>query len=257
MEKNVTSKDSTQICYELAGNGETALLFVHGWLGNKRWWDSQRNFFSHKYLIVQLDLAGHGEAGKSREVWSSEQYANDIVAVAKSLPSKNLILIGHSMSGAYATEAAVQIPNVKALILVDTLTDLDQMMSIEQANQIFDVYRRDFKEAVENILPQYLFTNETPPKIKAQLQKEFLTYDSDFAVKALEPLFKTDVREFASSLKIPVRAINSDMEKTNTENNRKYFHDYDYTLIKGSGHYPMLERPEEFNLILDKILQGL
>ncbi|MEA9357589.1 alpha/beta hydrolase [Bacteriovorax sp. PP10] len=257
MKKTVLSNDQTQISYEVSGNGETALLFVHGWLGNKRWWDSQRDFFSDKYLIVQMDLAGHGDSGRMRTKWTAENYAKDIVAVADDLSVKDIILVGHSMSGVYATEAAVKIPNVKALILVDTLKDLDQMITLEQAGQLFDLYRKDFKATVENVLPQYLFAKDTPPEVKTQLQNEFLTNSPDFAIKCIEPLYQTDARDFAKKLNIPVRAINSDVGVTNKQINRKYFADFNYSVIEGVGHYPMLEKPEEFNIALENYLREL
>lgn len=254
MKKTVLSSDQTQISYEVSGKGETALLFVHGWLGNKRWWDSQRDFFQDKYLIAQMDLAGHGDSGRLRQNWTAENYAKDIIAVADDLSVRDIILVGHSMSGVYATEAAVKIPNVKALILVDTLKDLDQMITLEQAGQLFDLYRKDFKATVENVLPQYLFGKATPPEVKTQLQNEFLTNSPDYAIKCIEPLYKADAREFAIKLHIPVRAINSDVGVTNKQSNRKYFADFNYSLIEGVGHYPMLDKPEEFNLALEEFL---
>jgi pimeloyl-ACP methyl ester carboxylesterase len=257
MKKTVLSNDQTQITYEVSGKGETALLFVHGWLGNKRWWDSQRDFFSDKYLIVQMDLAGHGDSGRMRQKWTAENYAKDIIAVADDLSVKDIILVGHSMSGVYATEAAVKIPNVKALILVDTLKDLDQMITLEQAGQLFDLYRKDFKATVENVLPQYLFAKDTPPEVKTQLQNEFLTNSPDYAITCIEPLYKSDARDFAKKLRIPVRAINSDVGVTNKQTNRKYFDDFNYSLIEGVGHYPMLEKPEEFNIALEDFLNQL
>lgn len=257
MKKSVLSNDQTQITYEVSGIGETALLFTHGWLGNKSWWNSQRDFFLDKYLIAQMDLAGHGDSGKFRKDWTSKNYAEDIIAVAEDLPAQNIILIGHSMSGAYATEAALKIPNLKALILVDTLKDLDQMITLEQANPLFDLYLKDFKHTVYNVLPQYLFSTGTPPEVKAKLQDEFLSNSGEFAVKCLEALYKTDVRDFAKKIKVPVRAINSDVGITNKETNCKYFSDYNFSIIEGVGHYPMLEKPEVFNQALEKTLQDL
>lgn len=257
MKKSTLSDDQTEIFYELSGQGETALLFAHGWLGNKQWWNNQKEYFSDKYLIAQLDLAGHGESGKTRQTWSSTTYADDIVAVARELPTKNVIVIGHSMSGVYATEAAIRIPNAKALILVDTLKNLDQQMTLDQTTQLHDLYLKDFKFAIENVIPQYLFVETTPPEVKAQLQKEFISHGGELAVKYIEPLYKTDVRPFAEKVTIPVRAINSDVGVTAKDINKKYFKDYDFSIVKGVGHYPMLENPGEFNLALEKILQKL
>src|SRR6478672_4451301 len=95
----VKSLDGTQLHFETTGQGDLALLFVHGWLGNLRWWDHQRDVFSKHYQVVQMDLAGHGQSSSERKEWSVSAYANDIKAVADKLNLKKIILVGHSMSG--------------------------------------------------------------------------------------------------------------------------------------------------------------
>lgn len=257
MNKYITSADQTQIHYELSGQGEVALLFAHGWLGNTSWWDAQEQYFSKKYCIARIDLAGHGKSAKTRTQWSARKYAEDIAAVANDITSKKIILIGHSMSGAYALEAFSLIPKTAAIILVDTVKDLEQVMPQEQVNQIFDLYRNDFKGAVQNILPQFLFSKETPASIKTQLTNEFLAHDSNFAANALEPLYKMDLKTLAKRITVPVRGISADYTPTHLENNQKYFQDFDFCTIAHSGHYPMLERPKEFNLALEQTLMNL
>src|SRR5690606_14270712 len=147
---------------------------------------------------------------------------------------------------------------VKAIILVDTLKDLDQVFTSEQAETfLFSNYRKDFKSAVEDIMPQYLFVASTPPTVKQQLQNEFLENSSELAINALEPLYKMDIKHIAKKINIPVRAINSDATPTNIENNRKYLKDYDFMTITGTGHYPMLENAKKFNELLEKIIEEL
>jgi sigma-B regulation protein RsbQ len=258
MNKYTVSSDGLKIHYQIAGKGSTAIIFVHGWLGNMAWWDSQKKYFSERYTVVLIDLPGHGKSDRSRQVWSSEQYADDIRKVAFQTDADTIILVGHSMSGAYILEASLNLPKVKALIPVDTLKDMDQFMDSAQAEQyIFSEYRRDFKSAVENLLPQYLFAGTTPVEIQKQLKGEFIKNDPELVIKALEPLYKTDFRKIAKLVHVPVRSINSDFGSTNIDNNRKYLSDFDYVTIKGTGHYPMLEQPEEFNRLLDGILEEL
>lgn len=247
------STDSTSISITLSGSGDTALLFVHGWLGNKHWWDKQVPVFEKKYLVACMDLAGHGDSGKTRGNYTTKLYADDIISAAKSLPAKEIILIGHSMSGAYALEAAPHIPNLKSIIVVDTLKDLDQTFSAEQIESMLKLYDENFQKAVENVFPAYLFANGTPPEIRAQLQAEFIS-QGEFARTAIEPFYRMDSRKFAISVNVPVRAINSDNGPTNKENNQKYLKDYDFKIIKGTGHYPMLEDPEAFNSALKDAL---
>ncbi|AZA48468.1 alpha/beta hydrolase [Chryseobacterium carnipullorum] len=258
MEKYAQSSDGQNIHYKESGEGNPSILFVHGWLGNAEWWNSQQEYFKDQYHIVQMSLAGHGKSDTSRKTWSSESYSDDIKAVADQLDSKEIILVGHSMSGAYVLEAALKIPQVKALILIDTVKDLDETFTDEQAEDyLFVHYRNDFKNAVENILPQYLFSEKTPPEVKEKLQNEFLHNTSETAIELLRPLYKTDFRETASNVQVPVRAINSDNSPTNADNNRKYLKDYEYVEIAGTGHYPMLENPEKFNQLLEQTIKEL
>ena len=258
MEKYILSTDQVKIHYKETGKGDVTLVFVHGWLGNTNWWNRQEAYFKEKYSIVQIDLGGHGKSEKSRQNWSGKQYADDIKAVVNQLDSSEIILVGHSMSGAYVLEASINLPKIKAIIIVDTLKDLDQDFTPEQAEEfMFKDFRKDFKLAVEDILPQYLFVEETPLLIKNQLQNEFLQNESELAINALEPLYKMDVRKMAKLVEVPVRAINSDALITNIENNQKYFKDYQCRIITETGHYPMLEKPEEFNIIFNQLIEEL
>lgn len=257
MEKYAVSSDGQKIHYKESGSRNTAVILVHGWLGNTEWWDDQQKYLTPNYHVVQIDLAGHGKSDSSRETWTSSQYADDIKAVADAIDAPEIILVGHSMSGAYVLEASLKIPKVKALVLIDTLKDLDESFTDEQVEQILFIYRSDFKHAVENILPQYLFVEQTPPAIRERVQQEFLQNDPEKAINALKPLYTTDFRKVAEQVQVPVIAINSDASPTNLEGNRKYLKDYNYVTITGVGHYPMLENPEEFNSILNKVLQKL
>lgn len=258
MEKYIKSTDKINIHYNETGNANITMVFVHGWLGNTNWWREQESYFYKKYNIVRIDLGGHGKSDKSRKSWTSEQYSTDIKTVINQLNSSHIILIGHSMSGAYAVEASIHLPQVKAIVLIDTLKDLDQEFTPEQAEEfMFSNYRTDFKSAVESILPQYLFVKNTPENIKKQLQNEFLQNDPQLAINTLRPLYEMDIRKFAEQIDIPVRAINSDASPTNLQNNRKYFKDYNYTIISETGHYPMLEKPNEFNKILEEVINEL
>ncbi len=250
------AKGETRIAYEMEGKGSTALLFIHGWLGQSAWWKAQCEYFRDRFTVVRMDLPGHGKSDNFKKGWTSRQYAEAIQAVAECISAERIILVGHSMAGAYALEASLSLPKLQAIVVVDTLKNIDQVMTLEQAEQgLFGVYRHDFKSAVENILPQYLFAKTTPSDVMQRLIQEFLTSDGERAILLLEPLFKMDIVRIAQEVKVPVRAIDSDYTPTDIVNNRKHLKDYDSVSIVGTGHYPMLEQPGEFNRIMDKVLE--
>ena len=219
MENYVGSEDGVRIHYKVSGQKPDALVFVHGWLGNAGWWDYQKEYFKDRYTVVQIDLPGHGRSGAGRTNWSSANYAADIKAVVNQLEGLNVALVGHSMSGPYCLEASLGVNKVKLVVLVDTLKNMDQLMNYSQAEELLlSLYSRDFAGAVEIFLPKFL-------------------------------------REIASQVAIPVRAVNSDFTPTEIESIRKYIKDFDFLILNDTGHYPMLEKPEEFNRCLSQILE--
>ena len=239
---------------EVTGSADTALVFVAGWMGNVRWWDAQRDALAADYRIVTLDLAGHGNSGRERVVHSAQAYAEDILAVVREVAAPRVILIGHSMSGAYVTLAAPQVAGLARVILVDTLKNLDAMPKLEMLEGMLASYRADFPAAVRTLLPAFLYAPGTPQAVRDRLEREFLQATGEEAVRLLEPLYRFDTREVAKTVTVPVRGLDTDLHPHAADINRRYFADYAYATIKGFGHYPMLEAPEAFTATLRSLL---
>ncbi|HEY4060024.1 MAG TPA: alpha/beta hydrolase [Kofleriaceae bacterium] len=252
----VTTTDDIQIHCESAGEGSIALVCTHGWMGHGEWWDSVRDAFSPSYEVITMDLAGHGRSG-TRANGSAQGYADDILAVAATARAPRIVLVGHSMSGAYATLAAASVNRLVGLILVDTLKNLDQTPTLEQVAPVLAAYRTDYANAVTSSLSKYLFSPGTPKAVSDMLTKRFLGVDGSVAADLLEPLYLNDYRPAASAVKVPVRGIGGDLNPGSVEANRKYFADYDAMDLAGCGHYPMLEQPEAFNTAMRWALKSI
>ncbi len=56
---------------------------------------------------------------------------------------------------------------------------------------------------------------------------------------------------------IPVVSINARLWPTESERNRIYIKDYQLLYVEGTGHFPMLEKPEEFNMFLMKAINSI
>jgi pimeloyl-ACP methyl ester carboxylesterase len=253
------SADGSEVHYEVSGAGEVALVLVHGWQGNARWWDAQRDALAGSYTIVAIDLVGHGQSSTERPAWTAEAYAEDIVAVVAAIAAPRVVLVGHSMSGAYVVAAAKAIDPARlaAIVLVDTLKNLDQVYPREQREGMYAMYRADYAGAVATMLPKFLFAAGTPAAVRERLSAEFLRADGDTAVKLLAPLYEYDARPDASALRVPVRGIDTDLQPHDVAANRKYFADYALSTIPGFGHYPMLECPDDFTARLRATLADL
>src|ERR1700736_510591 len=70
--KTIRADDGLNIVCEVRGKGDTALVFLHGWCGDREYWKHQVDVFAADYRIVALDQAGHGESGKGRKAWTAD-----------------------------------------------------------------------------------------------------------------------------------------------------------------------------------------
>src|SRR5687767_1979210 len=113
----VKAPDGVDIRYEVAGSGEPALVFVHGWSCDRTYWRPQIEHFSKSRRVVTLDLGGHGASSLGRKDWTMEAFAGDVRAVVEGLGLKRVVLVGHSMGGPVSLEAARMMPDRVAAVV--------------------------------------------------------------------------------------------------------------------------------------------
>jgi pimeloyl-ACP methyl ester carboxylesterase len=252
----VQAKDGVAIHYSVQGTGEPALVFVHCWSCNRNTWENQVPVFAKNHQVVTIDLPGHGESGQDRKVWSIESYADDVNTVISKLNLKRVILVGSSMGGPISLEATRRAPDrIVAIVPVDTLQNVENKIPPEQLQAVFKQLREDYKVAVTGFLNQFFFGPATPAAVKERIINETVARPPGLAMDILEGIFKYDAIPAMKEVKVPIRAINADRNPTLLEVNRKYAPQFDAVIIKGSGHYPMLEQPERFNELLAEIIK--
>ena len=251
----VLSADGVPIHFREGGRGETALVFVHGWLGNVEWWTPVMERFAPSHRVVALDLAGHGSSGRERGEWTVERFADDVAAVVRALDLERVVLLGHSMSGAITVQAArVLRERVVLLVPVDTLNDAEWDLPPEVWAEFFGGLRADFPKAVEGFFRGMLFLPSSPPDVVARVVGEARAADPAIAVPMLERGRDFDLKAALRALRVPVHAINSDSNPTNLETNRKYVERFEVEVMTGVGHWPMLESPGAFGDALERVL---
>ncbi|HEY8224591.1 MAG TPA: alpha/beta hydrolase [Pyrinomonadaceae bacterium] len=254
----VPAADGVPIHYSVQGKGEPALFFIHCWSCNRHLWDNQVSVFAKNHKVVTIDLPGHGESGQGRKNWSVESFADDVNTVITKLKLKRVILVGSSMGGPIALEATRRMPErVVAIVPVDTLHNVENKVPQEQLDAVFKQLRADYKGAVTGFLNQMLFSPSTPAAVKTRITSEVTSRPPELAIAILEGIFAYDSVPALKEVKVPIHAINADMNPTNLEINRKYAPQFEVVIIKGSGHYPMLEDPARFNELLADSLRQL
>jgi sigma-B regulation protein RsbQ len=254
----VPASDGVPIHYSVTGKGEPALVFIHCWTCNRSFWENQVAEFSKTYRVVTIDLPGHGESGQGRKTWSVESFGDDVKTVVTKLGLKRVVLVGSSMGGPIALEATRRMPDrVIAIVPVDTLQNVEDKLPPEQLDAVFKQMEADFKNATTSLLNQFFFSPTTPPAVRERVINTTVSTKPDVAIPMLRAVFSYDPVPAMKEIKVPIRAINADRVPTNVEANRKYAPQFDVVIIKGTGHYPMLEDPARFNQMLADILHNL
>ena len=254
----VSAKDGVPIHYSVQGKGEPALVFVHCWSCDRHLWDNQVPVFAKNHRVVTIDLPGHGESGQGRKTWSVESYADEVNAVITKLNLKRVILIGSSMGGPITLEATRRMPDrVLALVPVDTLHDVESVVDPKVLEGVVKQLRADYKVATTGFLNQLFFSPSTPVAVKTRIISEVTARPPELAVTILEAIFAYRAAPALGEVKLPIHAINADMTPTNLEVNHKYAPQFEAVIMKGSGHYPMLEDPARFNELLANIIRNV
>jgi pimeloyl-ACP methyl ester carboxylesterase len=257
--KTIRAADGLSIVCEVRGKGDTALVFLHGWCGDREYWKHQVDVFAADYRVVALDQAGHGESGKERKVWNVSSLAGDVEEVCKALGLKRVILVGHSMGGPVGLMAAKRMPGkVVAVIGVDTLQNAEFKWPEDVSKKFLEGFAADFKGTMRAGLAGMLH-EKSDPALKKWLVTRAEAQDEKMALGLMRDLSMLDTRTLLKEAKAPVRCINSSggfafFTPTDIAVNKKYA-DYDAVTIDAVGHYPMLEKPAEFNDKLRDVLK--
>ena len=110
----IPSADGTQIAYERTGSGPP-LVLVHGTSGNHSRWDAVRPALAEYCTVYAVDRRGCGESGDTAE-YTLDREVEDIAAVVGSI-GEPVHLLGHSYGALCVLEAALQVDDLRTLIL--------------------------------------------------------------------------------------------------------------------------------------------
>lgn len=255
--KTCRAADGVELVYSVAGRGEPALVFVHGGLANRGFWDGQLREFGAHCKVIALDLPGHGESGSDRTKWGLPEFGADVKAVVEAEKADKVILFGNSLGGPVIVEAALLLGDrALGVVGVDTFQLLDITVAPEEVRQRAELFEKDYAGALRSMVSM-LFHKDADPAVVADAEKR-MSGTPPAAAKAMF-LGMTGYEQGASvrRLTVPLRTINGDLFPTDTEANRKVKPDFEALVMTHMGHYPMLERPAEFNRLVAETVAAL
>lgn len=248
------SSDGIPLSFEVHGSGAPALVFVHGWSCDRRYWSCQLAAFAARHQAVAVDLAGHGESGGGRQTWSMAAFGDDVAAVVRHLGLGEVVLIGHSMGGDVVVETALRLRDqVLGVVWADTYDTLGDPPTREEIAEFLVPFREDFVAATRAFVRRM-----SGPTAAADLV-EWVAADMsaappEIAIEAMEHAVGNERAVLAGLRKLtpPVVAINPDYRPTDTE--ALWHHGVRTVVMPGAGHFLMLEDPTTFSRLLGETI---
>ncbi len=264
LEKEYSMKvnfNKTNIFYTTKGNGDTTLLFIHGWCINSGYWEGQQDYFSSKYMTIALDLPGFGKSEAERENWTIEEYSKDIICFIDHLNLKNVILIGHSMAGEIILEAALTNHSaIKGIIGIDNFKMIDVQFTqqqYEEMNGFLKMIENDFENTAPVYAERMLLGPSTDESVSNRIKSDFVSTNAKVGLSSLNNFINYAMVEAAKleKLNYKLNLLNSNVIPTNMQGLKNHCkNSFEVHEIEASSHYPMIENPVEFNKVLQKIL---
>ncbi len=255
------SFDGNEVSYNFYGEGDVAIVFVHGWSGDHSYWDEQIPYFREKYQLVTLDLSGHGNSGRKRTDWSMSSYAQDIIAVIETLKLEKVVLVGHSFGGLAVIAASQQLPErLAGLVIVDELNDLEFVHSEFEVTVTGLFLKAAHAFGIKIMAPLYL-TSEAEPALVNKVNVSEASVPEEIVMASLlgeggyYDFYNDNKLAYLKRVNAPVALINSDSLPTPVESNRKHLPSLITKIISDAGHFLMLEAPLEFNHSLNEFLE--
>ena len=246
-------------------NGESnreTILFVHGAGANASQFEKQHEFFSENYKVVSLSLRGHGGSAlpspNTIPLYSLEQNANDIVELIEKLKLDNIHYVGSSAGGVLGYIVCTRLAD--RFLSFTTFGTTGQMNWPLWTGRVLYAYDKfmikyfgekylylavgyvtKIKEVKENVTKMFLKAADAIPCLRYHLVNyNFLNEIEKLTIPyyLVQCEFDNDINK---SLKTTLDAISKNKKAKVVQ-------------LKGAGHIANLDKPDEFNNVLLKII---
>jgi len=246
--------DGMKIHSTAKGKGARTLVLVHGWTCDETSWAANVPELSKHYRVITVDLPGHGRSGSPMDGnLTMDLFARAIEAVRAEQRVDKVILVGHSMGTPAIRQYARLYPrHVAALVAVDgvVMAAPPGGRGVTPPINPAQFEGPDGLKAREGFI-RGMFTPRTPPDVQQRVLKMMLAPPAATAIGAMRATF--DPSTFPDEvMTMPVYGIYAEKSvlRGNPATVKKIFPKMESVEMPGTGHFVMMEQPQEFNRLL-------
>jgi len=165
------------------------------------------------------------------------------------------------MGGGVIAETARLLPGkVIGIIGVDTLQNVGERSPQSVIDEMVKPFEADFVSATKNFVSA-MFPKGADQQLMNWVKEDMSSAPEEIALSA----FRNYLGQYVSGeaaivfkdITVPVVSINAKLWPTAPEENRKHIKNYQLFYIEETGHFPMLEKPDEFNTLLQEAIHSI
>jgi pimeloyl-ACP methyl ester carboxylesterase len=255
-----------QIYYEIhnsSDNADPGVLFLHGLGSCSEDWGLQIPVVNGRYLILTLDLPGHGRSSQPEGWPSIEDMALQIASVVKEHVELPVHVVGLSLGGAVAMQLALDHPEaVRSLTLVNTFAKLHSGSSgffRKLVRIAFVVLGR--MDQVGRWVAAGLFPEPDQELLRQAAAERIASNPSGAYLRSIWAATRFDIRDRLHEINTPTLIVAGEIDQTISMEAKRELADNipgaNLVVIPDSGHATPLDAVEEFNRTMLEFLSKL
>jgi pimeloyl-ACP methyl ester carboxylesterase len=255
VERNVVERGGVTLSYDTGGDGDPAIVFVHGWSCDRSYFAPQRDHFAPRHRVVSLDLRGHGTSGRPEPglgVYEIETFADDVLAVAAAAGLERPVVVGHSLGGVIALACASRAGAVRAAVMVDPAPILNPAVKAF-IGQAADAVAADADTSWRRAFVQGMFL-PTDTARRDEIVSGMAEMPTAVAAASLRAIASFDGAAAFAAVAVPVLAIGAASPTDSSAGLRAACPTLTYGQTVGAGHFNQLEVPEQVNPMIERFL---
>lgn len=233
------------------GSGEPAVVFLHSLGGRPAQWSAQLDHLRPGRRAIALTLRGHS-GGPAAMSFSIPELAADVGRTADALGLHPYVLVGHSLGAFVAAACAAAAPErVAGLLLVDPGSD-PRRFPAEQAEALRRGLTSDkYTETIEGLWSMELAGAR--PEVQKAVMADLRSTPRKTMIGGLSALGDFDVVTPLAAYPGPVLAVTTHLSEGPFAL-PTLVPKISATRLEGASHWLQMDRPDEFNRIMDRFI---
>ena len=255
-----------EIAYYDNGAGN-AIVFLHSFGHNKTLWFPQLTHYLEKgYRVVAPDMPGHGDSTFDPRHHTVDTIAQSYIELLGLLGLERVILAGISMGGYIALRMWARKPGmIAAMVLSNTKAERDSEEIVARRRaQIASIQQQGLAEFIRTGAPRRLSpkTLEQRPWVLDSIMMMNFTVSAEANAATLDAMaLKEDDTATLATIDVPTLITSGSddifIPKTSAGVLNERIRNSQLHVIQDTGHVSNLERPTEYNRVMDDFLASL